>query len=99
MLKNNKAFTLVEMLVVLLIITIIILLVIPNLTGRSEHIHTKGCDALIILVQAQVSAYELDNGTLPEDFDALIEENYINENQTVCEDGTELTLENGIIRS
>ena len=54
MLVNQKGFTLIEMLIVLLIITILIILIVPNLAGRSEEVHDKGCDALVSVVQAQV---------------------------------------------
>lgn len=90
MLKKEDGFTLVEMLIVLLIITVLILLIVPNLTSKGSHIHDKGCDALVMTVQAQVSAYQLDNGKLPNNLESLVSENYISNEQKKCENEKEL---------
>ncbi|PKR86081.1 hypothetical protein CWO92_06835 [Heyndrickxia camelliae] len=45
--KNQNAFTLIEMLVVLLIITILIFVAIPNITKHSKNINNKGCEAFV----------------------------------------------------
>ncbi|PNY97825.1 competence protein ComGC, partial [Staphylococcus chromogenes] len=37
-LKENKGFTLIEMLLVLLIISVLLILIIPNIAKQSEHI-------------------------------------------------------------
>lgn len=47
--KNEKGFTLVEMLVVLLIISILILVTIPNVSKHFASIDEKGCDAYIFI--------------------------------------------------
>lgn len=83
--KSEKAFTLIEMLIVLLVITILIILIVPNLSGRSEEVHTKGCKALVEVVQAQVDLYHLENGSYPKDLSTLVKEDYIKENQTTCQ--------------
>lgn len=46
-LRNEKAFTLIEMMIVLLIISVLILVAIPNVTKHSKSIDTKGCDAYL----------------------------------------------------
>lgn len=97
MFKNQKGFTLVEMLIVLMIITVLILLIIPNLANRSADVHDKGCDALVGLVQSQVSAYQLDKGSLPSSLDNLVDEEYIEAEQTACQNGTDLSYSNGIV--
>ncbi|MER2153220.1 MAG: prepilin-type N-terminal cleavage/methylation domain-containing protein [Solibacillus sp.] len=48
--KNEKGFTLVEMLVVLLIISILILVTIPNVSKHFASIDEKGCDAYILVI-------------------------------------------------
>lgn len=95
MFKNNKGFTLVEMLIVLMIISVLILLIIPNLTGRSADIQDKGCEALSMLVQAQVNAYQLDNGHKPASLAVLVSNDYISSEQLVCQNGTALAYANG----
>lgn len=87
MLKEERAFTLIEMLIVLMIITVLILLIIPNLSDKTASVHDKGCDALKETVQAQVSAYQLDKGALPNSLSELVETNYITEDQTTCQNG------------
>ncbi|WP_042342245.1 competence type IV pilus major pilin ComGC [Bacillus timonensis] len=61
-LKNQKGFTLVEMLVVLLVVSILLLITVPNVTKHNTVIKGKGCEALIKMVEAQVQAYELEDG-------------------------------------
>lgn len=84
MFRNNKAFTLIEMLIVLLIISVLIILIIPNLTGKSDEVNSKGCDALIAVVQGQVDTFYLDHGRFPDDLDELVRKNYINADQKKC---------------
>ncbi|WP_337747329.1 prepilin-type N-terminal cleavage/methylation domain-containing protein [Gracilibacillus saliphilus] len=45
--KNNKGFTLIEMLIVLAVISILLILFIPNLASKSENISEQGCEALL----------------------------------------------------
>lgn len=63
--KNEKGFTLVEMLVVLLVISILVMITVPNLSKHFSAIDRKGCDAYIQMVQAQVDAYKLENVVIP----------------------------------
>ena len=63
--KNEKGFTLIEMMIVLLIISVLILITIPNVTKHSATIDDKGCDAYVTMVQGQVQAYKLDNKEYP----------------------------------
>ena len=43
LINNEKAFTLIEMMIVLLIISVLILIAIPNVTKHSKSIDEKGC--------------------------------------------------------
>ncbi|GAB3791365.1 competence type IV pilus major pilin ComGC [Virgibacillus kimchii] len=95
MLKNNRGFTLIEMLVVLMVISVLIILIVPNLNTNSENINEKGCDALTAVVQAQVDAYYIDNGNYPASLDKLEEADYINTEQQTCPDGNDLEYSNG----
>lgn len=90
MFKNNRGFTLIEMLIVLLVITVLIVLIIPNLSGRTEHIHSKGCEALRATVQAQVDAYHLENSRYPTNLSSLVTEGYLSEEQTSCQNNEQL---------
>jgi len=46
LLKNEKGFTLVEMLVVLAIISIIVILIVPNAMNILDVANHQGCEAL-----------------------------------------------------
>lgn len=93
MLKSEKGFTLIEMLIVLMIISVLIILILPNLGERSKEVNEKGCDALVAVVQAQVDAYYLEEGKLPTSLDSLVPD-YITNDQTKCKE-SDLTLSNG----
>jgi len=55
-----KAFTLVEMLVVLLIISVLLLLFVPNLTKQKDAVNDKGKAAVVKVVESQAELYTLD---------------------------------------
>lgn len=55
-----KAFTLVEMLVVLLIISVLFLLFVPNLTKQKEAVNDKGKAAVVKVVESQAELYSLE---------------------------------------
>ncbi|WP_164216101.1 competence type IV pilus major pilin ComGC [Virgibacillus sp. YIM 98842] len=90
MLKNNQGFTLIEMLVVLMVISVLIILIVPNLNSNSENINEKGCDALTAVVQAQVDAYYIDEGSYPGSLQVLASAGYIKNEQIECPDGRQL---------
>ncbi|NBJ71673.1 MULTISPECIES: competence type IV pilus major pilin ComGC [Clostridia] len=83
--KKNEAFTLIEMLIVLMIIAILIILIVPNLGKRSQEVNSKGCEALVAVVQAQVDAYYAEHSRFPTSLNALVPE-YLNEEQKTCND-------------
>ncbi|SFL82440.1 competence protein ComGC [Gracilibacillus orientalis] len=82
--KNNKGFTLIEMLIVLAVISILLILFIPNLANKSENINEQGCDALLQMAENQLISYELDNGNKPDNLSEL-EGEYIETLQ--CDNG------------
>lgn len=95
--KNEKAFTLIEMMIVLLVITIILLIAIPNVTKHSKSINNKGCEALVQMVQAQVQAYYMDHNVYPVKL-ADLEGDYLkNTDETKCPNGKELEIVNGVV--
>lgn len=95
MFKNNRGFTLIEMLIVLMIISVLIILVIPNLSGKSKEVNDKGCDALAKVVQAQSDSYFLDKGEYATSLKTLVSSGYITEEQQTCPTGEELEYSSG----
>ncbi|OIJ11303.1 competence protein ComG [Anaerobacillus alkalilacustris] len=89
-LLNDRAFTLIEMMIVLMIISILLLITVPNMSKNSSIAQERGCEATIDLLQAQVGAYFIENGELPLSLGVLKTEGYVT---TIdCPDGTELIL-------
>lgn len=97
MLKSEKGFTLIEMLIVLLIIAVLIILIVPNLSGRTKEVHDKGCDALKTVVQSQVHLYHLEKGEYPENLGQMVDEKYITEEQLKCSNNKKLVYVNGVV--
>ncbi|BBA91796.1 MULTISPECIES: competence type IV pilus major pilin ComGC [Streptococcus] len=77
---KNKAFTLVEMLVVLLIISVLLLLFVPNLSKHSETVQKKGNEAVVKIVESQQELYQLEHGHQPS-AEELKNKGYITEKQ------------------
>ena len=92
MMKNQKGFTLIEMMIVLLVISVLLVITVPNVTKNNSSINEKGCEAFIQMVQGQVQAYQLENNALPT-IGNLTEGKYIN--QTKCPSGKEITIVDG----
>lgn len=95
MFKNNNAFTLIEMLIVLSIITVLIILIVPSLANKSSEVQDTGCEALKQTVQSQVAAYQLEKSKKPKTLEELISNNFITKEQTTCRNGNKLELNNG----
>ncbi|WP_080845133.1 competence type IV pilus major pilin ComGC [Cytobacillus gottheilii] len=92
MLKNQRGFTLIEMMIVLLVISVLLIITVPNVTQHNSKINSKGCEAFIQMVQAQVQAYEMDHKELPASVQDLADKGYMNENQLTCQNGDEIVI-------
>jgi len=73
--KEQKAFTLVEILLVVIIIGILAGLVVPNLVGRGDEARRKAALADINGgLSAALDLYELDSGTYPDKLEDLVKD-------------------------
>jgi len=64
--KTRKAFTLVEILLVVVIIGVLVAMVLPNLAGRGEEARRAAAQADIEAnLSIALDLYELDNGRYP----------------------------------
>lgn len=93
--NNERAFTMVEMMIVLLVITVILLVALPNVTNNSSAINEKGCQAYVQMIQGQVEAYRMEKGELP-NLDQL--KDYLGKEdaeELVCPNGTAIKIEDG----
>ncbi|KIJ86071.1 MULTISPECIES: competence type IV pilus major pilin ComGC [Staphylococcus] len=92
---NRKAFTLIEMLLVLLIISLLLILIIPNIAKQSSHLQNTGCEAQLKMIDSQIEAYALKFNKKPSSIEDLVTEGYIKENQKSCKSGAAITINNG----
>ncbi|UYZ20749.1 competence type IV pilus major pilin ComGC [Mesobacillus jeotgali] len=97
--KNQKGFTLIEMMIVLLVISVLLIITVPNISSHSSKINTKGCEGYIKMVEAQVQAYKIDNNVIPT-FEQLQTGKYLKNTGSKCPDGTDIviTTEGAVIR-
>ncbi len=93
--KTNTGFTMLEMIIVLSIIALIFLITLPNIQQKKEIINTKGCEALIEVVNAQILLYEIDHLVPPTSIDELISKGYLKESQKTCPDNTNIYISDG----
>ncbi|QLK86077.1 competence type IV pilus major pilin ComGC [Staphylococcus sp. 17KM0847] len=94
-LRQNKAFTLIEMLLVLLIISVLLVLIIPNISKQTDHIQKTGCKAQLKLVDSQIEAYTLKFSQPPNTIEDLVREGYIKESQKNCKTGQTISIRDG----
>lgn len=93
--KNEKGFTLIEMMIVLLVISVLLIVMVPNVAGHNSTINDKGCKAYIRMVEAQVQAYEMDEGEVPS-VSELQDKGYLAKGQEICPHGKAAIIdENG----
>ena len=72
---RNRAFTLVEMLLVVTIIGILAALVIPRIVGRVEQSRIVATNADVMGgISTALNLYEVDNGVFPKSLQDLIQQ-------------------------
>jgi len=70
--RDRKAFTLVELMLVVVIIGILVAMVVPRLAGRSDQAKKAAAKTDIeASIALALDMYELDNGSYPESLEAL----------------------------
>ena len=99
LLKNQKGFTLIEMLIVMLIITVLIAIAIPNVSKQTSAVDEKGCKAFVQMVQGQVESYRMDLKAVPT-IENLVSEGYLKTSETNCPNGKAVVISGtGIVSS
>lgn len=88
-------FTLLEMLIVVTILAILFLLTVPNIQKTIGIVDKKGCDALLKTVDAAIIQYRLDTDQSPSDTGTLVAAGLLREEQTHCDDGRSIGIQNG----
>lgn len=91
----KKAFTILEMLIVLSIIALLFLLTLPNISQKQAIIEKRGCEALIEVVNGQIILYEIEHKVPPKNISTLINEGYLKDGQQRCPNGLMIEIYNG----
>ncbi|WP_018659838.1 competence type IV pilus major pilin ComGC [Allofustis seminis] len=81
MIKDERGFTLIEMVLVVLIIAALLLIFIPNIANTREKAISKSEEAVVKVVEMQMEAYMLDTGASSVTAEQLKDEGYIDEKQ------------------
>lgn len=98
-LKNQRGFTLIEMLIVMLIITVLIAIAIPNVSKQTSTVDEKGCKAFVQMVQGQVESYRMDKKAIPA-MEDLVSEGYLKTGETSCPNGEVINISvDGVVSS
>ncbi|MBI3584431.1 MAG: type II secretion system major pseudopilin GspG [Nitrospinae bacterium] len=74
--KNDKGFTLIELMVVVLILGILAAIIAPKIIGRTDDARVTEAKVQIKNLETALKLYKLDTGTYPtteQGLDALIE--------------------------
>ncbi|CAM3805241.1 competence type IV pilus major pilin ComGC [Mesobacillus zeae] len=90
--KKEQGFTLIEMMIVLLVISVLLIITVPNITKHNSNINTKGCQAYIKMVEAQVQAFQIDKKRLPASIDELKTEGYLRDGSASCPGGNNISI-------
>ena|SRR5688572_25939775 len=61
----RRAFTLIELLLVLVILAVLAAVVVPKFTGRSEDAKIKATQAEISIIEGALDRFEIDTGRFP----------------------------------
>ena len=90
-----KAFTLLEMVVVVMVVSILFLISIPNIARIINSVENVGCNALTKVVDAAIVEFKIDYGQYPSSVSDLINAGYLSPEQANCSDGKSIVIDGG----
>ena len=71
--RRTRAFTLIELLLVLVILGVLAALVVPKFSGRTEQAREAAAHSQIAIFSTALDAFEVDNGYYPKGRNGLQE--------------------------
>ncbi|SDW09331.1 competence protein ComGC/general secretion pathway protein G [Marininema mesophilum] len=93
-LKDERGFTLIEMIVVIFVIGVIIAIALPNLRAAGQSAQERACNANRKLVGAQADNYYLELGSYPSSVAKLKARGYLRTTPT-CPAKGKYTIRSG----
>lgn len=91
----KKGFTLLEMVIVVSVLSILFLLAVPNIQKVMKIVDTKGCNALIKVVDSAILQYKLDFDEYPSDIFDLVNAELLSEEQVQCSNNQSIGISDG----
>ena len=67
-----RAFTLVELLLVLVILAVLAMVVVPKFTGRSEQARQTAARTVVTSIAGALDTFEVDTGRYPQSLEELL---------------------------
>lgn len=80
-LRETRAFTLLEMAIVLFIISALLLIIIPNIGSHRSTASETGNEALQTVIDTQADLYEIEMGSRPTSLEAMVSADYLTDAQ------------------
>ena len=95
--RNQKGFTLVELMVVVVIIGILAAIAVPIYRNVQTNATENACRANIRTLEGVLEVWKADNnlGTYPEELDVLVNDGYIKEVPKCPLNGIDYTYDDG----
>jgi prepilin-type N-terminal cleavage/methylation domain-containing protein len=96
--RNRRAFTLVELLLVVLILGALAAIAVPRLIATAKEAKINACNTNVDVINSQIETYLVKTGTDASDFDAdaltalLANTDYFPDGAPVCPFGTAYAL-------
>lgn len=91
----KKGFTLLEMVIVVSVLSILFLLAVPNIQKVMKIVDTKGCAALLKVVDSAILQYKLDFDEYPSDIFDLVNADLLSEQQAQCSNNQSIGIADG----
>jgi len=93
--NHKKAFTLIELLLVVLILGALAAIAIPKISASSTTAKINACNTNVDILNSQIEMYRADTGSYPATLNALTSDpNYFPEGMPVCPFGDAYTYVN-----
>jgi prepilin-type N-terminal cleavage/methylation domain-containing protein len=91
--RTGRAFTLVELVVVVLILGVLAAIAIPRISQGNESSRIRACQTNVDLLNSRIEVYYIENEKWPQNLNKLVKE-YFPEGTPECPFGTNYEYDN-----